>query len=228
MNINLYEFLRGPMASMSVAVFLGGTLFQLFRFLSASRPVRRIRYSSTPPLRNGLPRDSVRLAFAFAWARFRQTAWGRTPVMASVTTLFHAGIIGAVFFQVGHNVLLDQSWGVSLPCFAEAVTDGLTLLVLAACGFFLGRRLFVAQVRALSTAYDHVVLALVALPFLTGLLAFHGIFEYQSVVLLHMASGELVLMAIPFTKLMHAFYFMINRFLLPGEHSFIKRGVRAW
>ena len=116
----------------------------------------------------------------------------------------------------------------SLPCLGEAVTDGLSLLVLAAGAFFCGRRLLLPRVRALSTPYDFALLALVMLPLLTGVMAYHHLFDYHTVILLHMAAGEFVLMAIPFTKLMHAFFFVTNRFLVAGEHSFIRRSIRAW
>jgi nitrate reductase gamma subunit len=82
-------------------------------------------------------------------------------------------------------------------------------------------------VRAITSFYDYLVLALATVPFLSGFLAFHQIFDYRTVMIVHMLSGELMLMAIPFTKLTHMIFFFLNRFLVVNEHT-IGRGSRAW
>jgi nitrate reductase gamma subunit len=48
------------------------------------------------------------------------------------------------------------------------------------------------------------------------------------VILLHMLAGEIMLMAIPFTKLVHMPFFFINRFLLVHENTFGAGGSRIW
>lgn len=51
---------------------------------------------------------------AVKFAKLHQTALGRAPAMTLVTMLFHADLVLALVCLVGHNVLLDQSWGFSL------------------------------------------------------------------------------------------------------------------
>lgn len=224
----IYELLRGPLISVSVAVCLLGILFQIIRFWRVSRQIVGVCYQPDTRPTPGMAAVRPAQPPAFKFADLRQTAFGRDPVMVLVTTLFHAGLVLAPVFVLGHSVLLDQSWGFSVPCFSERITDHLTILVLGACLFFLVRRVLLSRVRALSSFYDFFILGLVTMPFLTGFLAYHQLFDHRTLMMLHMGAGELLIMALPFTKLMHAVYFFINRFLVGGEHSFNKKGRRVW
>jgi nitrate reductase gamma subunit len=104
----------------------------------------------------------------------------------------------------------------------------LTILVIAGGVFFLLRRIFLARVRAISTVYDYVVLLIATTPFITGFLAYHHFFDYDTVILLHILAGEIMLMAVPFTKLVHMPYFFINRFVLVHENTLGAGGSRTW
>jgi nitrate reductase gamma subunit len=148
--------------------------------------------------------------------------------MIAVTTLFHLALVLTPFFVLGHNVLLDLTWHISLPSLPEAVADGFTVVVLAGGLFFLLRRIFLARVRAISTAYDYLVLLIATAPFITGFLAYHHLFDYDTVILLHMLFGEIMLMAVPFTKLVHMPFYFINRFLLVHENTMGSGGSRVW
>jgi len=224
----IYELLRGPLVSASAGVCLVGILFQIIRFWHRSRQIAEFCYQSDTRPIPGMVVAPVVQPPTLKLTNLRQTVFARYPVMAVVTVLFHVGLVMAPVFLLSHNVLLDQSWGFSLPCFSERVTDLLTMLVLGACLFFLMRRVLLSRVRALSSFYDFFILGLVTMPFLTGCLAYHQLFDYRALILLHMGSGELLIMALPFTKLMHAVYFFINRILVGGEHSFNKKGKRVW
>jgi hypothetical protein len=45
--------------------------------------------------------------------------------------------------------------------------------------------------------------------------------------ILHILAGEVMLMAIPFTKLGHMLFFFFYRFFIGSEYSFV-RGTRSW
>ncbi len=144
-----------------------------------------------------------------------------------MTSVFHVFLISVPIFLLGHNILLDQSWGLSLWSLPESITDILTVVVLICVAFFLARRLFLARVRAITTTYDYVILLIAAAPFLTGYFAYHQWFNYDTVMTLHILAGEVMLITIPFTKLGHMLFFFLYRFLIGSEYSFAK-GARAW
>jgi hypothetical protein len=82
-------------------------------------------------------------------------------------------------------------------------------------------------VRIISTAYDYLVLGITVAPFLTGFFAYHLWFDYKTVITIHMLVGELMLIAIPFTKIGHMVFFFFVRILIGSEYSF-GRGSREW
>jgi hypothetical protein len=45
--------------------------------------------------------------------------------------------------------------------------------------------------------------------------------------ILHMLFGELMLITIPFTKLIHMIFFFLNRFLIVNEHT-LGKGSRVY
>jgi nitrate reductase gamma subunit len=223
----MYDLVRGPLVWVAFLVFIIGTVYQVVRFYSLSRknPQFRLSKPTGGPPKTEEPIGAPVLTFG---QRLRLSIAGTNPVMIAVTTVFHVLLVLTPFFVLGHNVLWDLAWGVSPPSLSEAFTDVLTLIVIGGGVYFLGRRLFMARVRAITSAYDYLILAIATAPFVTGFLAYRHLFDYDTVILLHMLAGEIMLMAIPFTKLVHMPFFFINRFLLVHENTFGAGGSRIW
>lgn len=224
----MYDFIRGPLVWVAFLVFILGTVYQVVRFYRLSRPKERYRLRvpfGKPPQEGEEAPAEPSLTW---WQQVRLSVVGINPVMISVTTVFHLALVLTPFFVLGHNVLLDLAWQASLPSFPEALADALTVVVIAGGIFFLLRRIFLARVRAISSAYDYLVLLIATGPFVTGFLAYHRLFDYDTVILLHMLAGEIMLMAVPFTKLVHMPYFFINRFVLVHENTLGAGGSRIW
>ena len=103
----------------------------------------------------------------------------------------------------------------------------MTAIVLLGAVFFFVRRLVVPRVRAMSTLSDHLVLLIVAAPFLTGFMAYHQWADSKTIITLHILTGQLMLMAIPLTKVGHMVFFIFARTLFGSEFS-LWRGTRKW
>lgn len=227
-EMSMYDFIRGPLVWIAFLVFILGTIYQVVRFYRLSRPKERYQVRvpfGKPPKEPDEEPAEPELTW---WHCVKLSVVGVNPIMVSVTTVFHLALVLTPFFVLGHNVLLDLAWHASLPSLPEAVADGLTMIVIAGGIFFLLRRIFLDRVRAISTAYDYVVLLIATAPFITGFLAYHHLFDYDTVILLHMLAGEIMLMAVPFTKLVHMPYFFINRFVLVHENTLGAGGSRIW
>ena len=207
-----YEFVRGPMMWIAFVLFLCGILYQ-GRKLSKLVSVRRgLQAPPAPPLparSRASTTDGRSLALRLALAK--ESLVGKYPALTLVSVVFHALVLVVPLFLTAHNVLLDQSWGFDLYSFRESVSDAFTVVVLGCCLFFFLRRLLAPRVRAISTFGDFFILFLVAMPFLTGFLAYHQLFAYEIVLVSHILAGELMLVAIPFTKLFHMIMFFVNR-----------------
>ncbi len=221
----MYELLRGPLASVSFIIFFIGCGIQIYRFTRLTRTIpEKGKISWTAILKAGPGRTWKNLADPSAR---RGSGVGMNPVISGVTLVFHLCLIFTPLFLLAHNMLLDWSWGVSLPSVSESLSDKLTLFVLACGVFFLGRRLLVPKVRALTTLRDVGIFFVVFTPFLTGFIAYHQLFAYKTFLYLHIISTELLVILIPFSMLNHMLYFFLNRFLIRSEYSLFP-GTRTW
>ena len=151
------------------------------------------------------------------------------PFTVTISMVFHFCLLFVPLFLLGHTAMAGQALGLVLPSIPDGLADGMTLVVLFACLFFLVRRVALSRVRAITSVYDYLVLALATVPFLSGFLAYHQLLalDYRTLMIVHMLSGEVMIMAIPFTKLTHMIFFFLNRFTVVGEHS-LGRGSRVW
>jgi hypothetical protein len=228
--MRILDLVSGPMVWFSFICFFCGTLYQVIAFytLSKQRPRHPRDQRKLNLEQKKAPELLDRTSFSYRFAMFRLTVFGRNPGMMTITTIFHVTLILTPFVVLGHNILLDLAVGISFPSLLEVATDYLTLAVLACCLFFLFRRLLVPTVRAITTPSDFLMLLIVAAPFLTGFLAYHQIGNYDIMVLAHMGSGEIMIMALPFTRFIHMIYFFINRFILIHENTLGKGGSRVW
>ncbi len=143
--------------------------------------------------------------------------------MTIMTFAFHSCLIITPLFALAHLILLDESWGFRWGALPESLADVMTLVVIAGCVFFLARRLKLPEVRYLTSTSDYVLLAIVAAPFITGFLAYHQWFGYPIFLLLHILSGEIMLMAIPFTRLSHMLYSPFTRAYMGSEFGKVRK-----
>ena len=218
--MDIYGLVRGPLVWVALGVFVLGLAYQAWQFYSATRKQEVV----LPPasLLGG-----VELPKPLSLADISNSFFGVHPVMAVVTTIFHVFLIMLPIFILGHNVLLEESTGFSLFVFPEMVADVLTLVVIFGGVFFLLRRLIMRRVRALTTLYDYIILVIVIAPFVTGYMATQQWLNYETILILHILAGELMLMAIPFTKLKHGLLLFLYRYLMNYEHC-LGSGTRVW
>jgi len=219
----MYELAAGPLVWLALAIFLAGVVYrfvELFRLTHKREP--------TPPCpARGIREDSPLERKLRIITKLQNSFVGQHPVMAIVSVVFHFCLFVAPIFCLAHVLLLRETLSISLFSLPDRVTDILTVIVLLGGLFFLMRRLVVPRVRAISSPQDFVILFITIAPFLTGFAAYHQWGHQMTMVTLHMLSGELMLVAIPFTKLGHMVFFFFVRILLGSEFS-LGRGTRAW
>ena len=219
----MVDFIRGQLISIALILFVLGLIFQFIQFFMLTKK----KEWGYPPLEIKSEKKSAGQWISSCFASLNGTLWKTDSLVTIVTSVFHVFLIGVPIFLLGHNLLLDQSWGLRLWSLPESMTDVFTLVVLICLAFFLARRLFLARVRAITTLYDYVILLIAVAPFLTGYFAYHQWFHYDTVMTIHILAGEVMLITIPFTKLGHMLFFFLYRFFIGNEYSFAK-GARAW
>ncbi|MEE4355300.1 MAG: hypothetical protein V2I97_02465 [Desulfococcaceae bacterium] len=232
----MYDFLIGPMLAVTLVIFIGGLAYRIHQFFQLSGEVK-IDPAALPKdirtdVENREKEEYVRINSAsdvfLKWKiKLKRTFLGKHPVFSAVTIVFHLILLFLPIVTVGHNVLLDDYFGFRFPTLSESTVDNLTLLFILLFLFFFLRRILSARVRSVSTWRDYLALFATGAPFITGFLAFHQIFSYDIILYLHIICGELMLIAIPFTKLAHMPFFILARFMIRNELSF-GTGTRKW
>lgn len=240
-----YAFASGPGVYLAFGLLLAGLAIQGLRFYKLTR-VKDPRAlppepAAAPSAKNdkgaapSLPLLDRLLAIAETMGRpfdrvlqaLCRTVAATHPVMTALTVTFHALLFATPLLLLAHNRLLAESIGFGLPHLPDGVADVMTVLFLLCGAAFLCRRVFLRRVRAITTLYDYVVLLATLLPFVTGFFAYHQIGDYRTMIAVHVIAGEVMLVLVPFTRLGHALFFFLYRFLLGGEYGF-GQGRRAW
>ena len=218
--MDLQAFLAGPGLVVSLLVFAGGLVWRVVWYMRGL-DWRLDRVAYRPHLKLGL-RGALHSICRWLLP-YGTHAWRSAPLFTLCTFAFHLGIILVPLFLAGHTSLLHDATGICLPSLPQGVADVLSGVALAALVFLFLRRLALPEIRLLSTRQDYAVLALVALPLASGCLAVAHAPGYSFWITLHMLSGEIMLIAAPFTKLSHIALFFMSRGQLGMDFS-IKRG----
>jgi len=218
----MYALARGPLLWLAASVFTVGIVYRIIELFMLTEKRERVAWPT-----HGIRVDSPEERKLRMIISLRHSFIGRHPVMAIVSGVFHSCLFAAPIFAQGHALLLRQSWGVSFWSLPSSLIDTLTVVVLLGVLFMLVRRAVIPRVRAVSSFNDFVFLFIAAAPYLTGFLAYHQWLPYKTMVTLHMLAGELMLIAIPFTKLSHMVFFFFVRGFVESEHS-VARGDRVW
>lgn len=215
-----YSLVAGPLAWAAFILFFGGIVFRLVQLLVQVNKSEKFiftymswKYSLRSILRWITP--------------FGTTNWRLRPALTMVTFIFHLCLVITPIFVLGHIVLLDEAWGWSWWSLPAAVADTMTVLVIASCVFFLVRRLSQPEVKYVTDASDYILLIIVAAPFITGFLAYHQWVSVRWMTILHMLSGEVMLVAIPFTRLSHMIFSVFTRSYMGSEFGKV-RHARDW
>lgn len=206
----LYDFLAGPGVWIAVIVFLAGLAVRAAFLLGLSRERDRIFYNhfnwgwSLRSIGNWLlPWGSVSLR--------------KQPVFSLAFFLFHVCLIFIPIFLDAHNQLWREAFGWSLPTLPDVVADWGTIVFMASAAFLLVRRVVRAEVRILTGVWDYLVLLITAAPFVFGFLAYRQIGQYDTMLVLHMLCGEIMLVVVPFSKLGHLMLFFFTRAFIGSD-----------
>jgi len=216
----LYNFVSGPLAWIAFLVFIGGCLYKLYTLFTLTQQKESFIFSIMS-VKYGL-RSIGHWIVPFGTVNMK-----KNPVMTVVTFAFHLCLIFTPIFLLAHVILWDESFSISWWSLPESVADIFTLVVIGGCCYFLYRRLTDPAVKYLTTISDYILLTIVAAPFITGFLAYHQLFNYQLIMILHVLSGEIMLIAIPFTRLSHMIYSPFTRAYIGSEFGGI-RHARDW
>lgn len=207
--MDFYEIVRGPLAMIAFAIFIFGSCYRLISFYQKGTNPKLLYPKEN--LTNGFKAVFLGLIpFATRFMRER-------PVFTLITTLFHICAIILPVFLLAHIVLWFESYGFNWGNIPDNMADAMVFFVLFACIFFFIRRLIVPEVKMVSKTSDYLILIALFVTFLSGFLAFHQIGPYRPILILHILSSELLIVMIPFSKLMHMIVYPFSRYYMGAD-----------
>lgn len=216
----LYSFVTGPLVWVAFIIFLGGSFYQIISRALLARKKDAVVYAYMSP--------SFALRSIFHWiVPFGSVNSRKRPVFTTVTFVFHVCALLVPIFLFAHVALVKEAWDISWWFMSDTAADIMTVLVVLGCVFFLCRRLVLRDVKYLTTPYDFLLLAVVAAPFVTGFWIYHQWAGYRMMVIAHVLAGEILLAAIPFTRLSHMLFFPFTRGYIGSEFGAV-RHAKDW
>jgi nitrate reductase gamma subunit len=197
--MTLLMFARGSALQAAILIMIAGMCWRLAGiFLLRGRPrFAASRHSVAAQIEGGV---------ATIFTRFvpRRTFWPRIAVSVVLSAVFHIGLVIVLLGGAPHILLVHQMTGLSWPNLPKGLVVIVSGLTLASMIALLLRRAFHPVLRLLSTIDDYLSWVVVFLPVLTGvLLSGETIGGYGTLLALHILSVELLLIWLPFGKLMH-------------------------
>jgi nitrate reductase gamma subunit len=205
--MELLEFARGPALIFSITVFIAGVIFRLVSLFTLWR---------TKDSSEGRPREQS--AFIAAIKEIARRMWPlpaykqRSLFQLINGYVFHIGLAIIVFFLLPHILFFDDLIGLNwfhLPNNLVFVVSVITLISLIAA---LVMRVSNPAQRIISTFDDYFSWLVTFLPVLTGLMAtMHLGARYETLLAIHILSVCLLLVYIPFGKIMHFVLVFVTR-----------------
>jgi nitrate reductase gamma subunit len=215
-ELQFLTWVRGPGLNIAIGIFILGVLWRLIEIYSLGRK----QDLAVPRRRPGAS------GFHTVWRRSLAPPGmlKRSPVSYIGGYIFHVGLAIVVSLFAPHIKLVESLLGLSWPGLPSQLIDAVTVVTLAAMVVVLVDRINKPVKRFLSTFEDYFTWGLTFLPILTGYLAVkHLLLSYTTMLALHILSVELLLIAIPFTKLFHAITVFASRWYNGDIHG--RKGV---
>ncbi|MBT3387360.1 MAG: nitrate reductase [Desulfobacula sp.] len=214
------NFIMGPLVWISFLIFFIGVIFRIFQMIKQVNTKENFIYTYL----------SFKYSFRsiLAWLiPFLPVSTRKSPVFYGISYVFHLLLFLIPIFLLSHIALIEESMQWSWMGLNDSVADVLTLILIFSLIFFMIRRVAVPEVKFLTKTSDFLFILIVALPFVTGFLAYHQFFAYKWMVIAHVLSGELMIILIPFTRFFHMFMAPLTRAYTGSEFGNV-RHAKDW
>ena len=217
-EIEFLNWVRGPAFEIATVIFIAGVIIRILEIFLLGRKTNLAEakgsemssglhtiVSRSIPDKHTLKRSTFKIVSGY---------------------IFHLGLLITIFFFAPHILLFKEVIGFSWPSLPTPIVDAFAVVSIITLIAVLIHRMRDNVLRFLSSTEDYLVWLLTILPLITGYIAFHRIgMSAPTLLAIHILSVELLLVAFPFTKLMHAFTLVIARWYNGAISGF--RGVQS-
>ena len=203
---DLLMWARGPGFDIALTIMVAGILLRVVEIIVLGRKKNYAKAKGSPMT------QGIKTIFTRSVAR--KGMLKEAPVTYIAGYLFHIGFAVSFLFLGAHIALVNDLIGLSWPDANKALIEtAAAVAVISLIALMWTRRTDPVR-RALTTFGDYVVWILSLLPLITGYITANRIFgiDAQLALAIHILTVEALMVAFPFTKLMHAVTFAMARY----------------
>ncbi len=195
----LTEFARGPLFRLTFAVMVLGLLrIVILDIVGMIEAYRKAGDKSIP--------WGLTISRTLEWLFPVKRGLHNRPFYSLFAMLFHVGLILTPIFLFAHVSLWKAGIGLGWWTLSPTVANWLTIgTIVFGAAIFIGR-IGSGPARAISRKQDYLWPLLLLVPFVTGYVCANlavAPSAYRAFMLVHMLSGELIFVLLPFTKIAH-------------------------
>ena len=202
---DLLMWARGPGFNIALAIMVGGIVLRVVEIIVLGRK------KDVAPAKGNAVGQGLRTIFTRSVPREGLVQFA--PITYIGGYIFHIGFAVAFLFLGAHIALVEGLIGIGWPAANRAIVESAAALAVLALIALLYTRLTDPVRRALSGFGDYFVWMLTIAPLVLGYVAVNKLFGDPTLMMaLHILSAELLMIAFPFTKLMHAVTFVMARY----------------
>lgn len=150
----------------------------------------------------------------------------KRPLYSIFAILFHIGLLVTPIFLLAHIRLWEAGLGVSWVSLGADWANWLTLLTIVMGFAILIGRIGSRTSRAISRKQDYLWPVLLLIPFITGGVCANFAISasmYQTMMLMHVLSAELIFVLMPFTKIAHCVLMPLSQLVITIAWKFPAR-----
>jgi nitrate reductase gamma subunit len=195
----LIEFAKGPLFRFTFAIMILGLARIFILTLWGGYEAYRKAGDKKMPW-------NLMFSRSVEWLFPAKRIFNRRPIYSLFSILFHVGLLLVPIFLFAHVQLWHSAIGITWPTLSKPVADLLTITtIIFALALLIGRMTSKAA-NYISRKQDYLWPVLLIIPFVTGYICANTAVSpkgYQVSMLIHILSGELIFILIPFTKIAH-------------------------
>jgi len=203
-EIDFLNWVRGTGLQIATIIFVAGVIIRILEIFLLGRKAN-LAEAKGSEMKSGL-RTIITRSVPL------KTTFQRSALTVVTGFFLHISLFVVIVFFAPHIFFFKDVTGLYWPALPTQIVDALTVIGIITLLVILIRRMNDKVLRFLTNGEDLLVWFVTFAPLITGYLAFHRtILSGPTMIGIHILSVELLMVVLPFTKLMHVFTVFLSR-----------------
>jgi len=206
-DVELLNFIKGPLFTLSLFIFIFGLIYKFFRIFMLGIPTNKAKPKGSP-FASTIKMLLLKPLYVFG---FKDVLSKRTVTFIA-GFLFHIFFLLLIFFIPWHEFVWEKILGIELFYFNATISNILAYGAVVSLVILWLSRFANPVTRLLSGKDEHFANFLILLVLISGIVAnkWAGEANYPTVLSSHILLAEILLIYIPFSRLSHFMTYFVS------------------